>query len=768
MSRIENWLGEWVVKWRWAILVIAPLVVILAASGMANLKFTNNYRVFFSEENPQLTAFSDMEDTYSKDDNVIFVLSPKNGDVFAPEVLKEIEELTEAAWQTPFSIRVDSITNFQYTEAEGDDMIVRDLVEGGENFNPEQRKQVQKIALEEPLLLRRLISPDSKVTGINVTIQLPGVDETKEVPEVAAFSRELKAQMLEKYPDVEIRLNGMVFMNNAFSEASKSDMGSLTPLAFGVMLVVLGFLLRGVVPVFGTLLVMILSTLAGLGIGGYLGFPLTPPAIAALTIIPTIAIADCVHILSGFAHEQHKGADKRTAMIESLRVNFQPVLLTSVTTAIGFMSMNFSDAPPFQHLGNFSAFGVMAAFFLSITFMPAVVMVLPSRSKGYSEVRSPMIGRLGEWVVRRQRGLFIGMGVLTIVLIAMVPRNELNDTFVEYFDETVEFRRDADYLDKHLGGLYRVDYSLPAGAANDISKPEFLNAVDRFAQWARDQPDVVHVNTITDTMKRLNKNMHGDDAAWYRLPEKKDLAAQYLLLYEMSLPYGLDLNNQINVDKSAIRVSVTLHTTSTKGVLGFEDKVQAWFAANAPEIRADGASPTVMFAHIGQRNIRSMLGGIAVALVLISFILMFALRSFKLGLLSLVPNLVPAAMGFGLWGLFVGEVGLALSVVASMTLGIVVDDTVHFLSKYLRARREQGMNAEDAVRYAFASVGTALAITSAVLVLGFLVLATSHFELNSGMGLLTAIVITFALITDFFLLPPLLMKFDGDNYEQKR
>jgi hypothetical protein len=167
-----------------------------------------------------------------------------------------------------------------------------------------------------------------------------------------------------------------------------------------------------------------------------------------------------------------------------------------------------------------------------------------------------------------------------------------------------------------------------------------------------------------------------------------------------------------------------------------------------------------MFAHIGQRNIRSMLTGTSVALVLISIILIFALRSLKIGLVSLIPNLAPAAMGFGLWGLLVGEVGLGLSVVAGMTLGIVVDDTVHFLSKYLRARRERHLDSPDAVRYAFSTVGTALLVTTLVLIAGFMVLTQSPFKLNSDMGLLTAITIAFALLADFLFLPPLLMKVD--------
>ena len=352
------------------------------------------------------------------------------------------------------------------------------------------------------------------------------------------------------------------------------------------------------------------------------------------------------------------------------------------------------------------------------------------------------------------------MGIIILMLVSFLPRNELNDEFIKYFDETVDFRTDTEFATENITGIYTIEYSLSQGESGGINEPQFLQDVERFAQWFRQQPNVLHVNSLTDIMKRLNKNMHADDPDYYRLPDERELAAQYLLLYEMSLPYGLDLNNQIDISKSATRLTVSLESVSSNELLSIEARAQQWLHDNAPYMKSNGASPSVMFAYIGQRNIRSMLTGTSVALVLISLILIFALRSLKIGLVSLVPNIAPAAMGFGLWGLLYGQVGLGLSVVMGLTLGIVVDDTVHFLSKYLRARREQGLNAEDAVRYAFHTVGIALLVTTLVLVAGFMVLTQSAFKLNSDMGLLTAITIALALAADFFFLPPLLMKVD--------
>lgn len=759
--------AQWITRHPWLVMLAAVLVVMAAASGGRYLAFKTDYRVFFSKDNPQLLAFEALEAMYTKNDNVMFVLAPKNGDAFSKETLEAVKTLTEKAWQTPYSTRVDSLANFQHTEAEGDDLLVMDLVGEDTDLSDDGRKKIKRIALSEPMLLNRIVSDRAHVTGVNVTVQLPA-KKPSEVPEIVDFARKLAAEMKTQYPDIDIYLSGMVLMNNAFAEASQADIKKLVPISFALMLVTLGLMIRGFSGTFATLLVIIGSIMTAMGMGGHLGFPLTPPSASTPTIVLTMAIANCVHILVTMLHEMRMGREKKAAIVESMRINMQPVFLASVTTALGFLSMNFSDVPPFNHLGNMVAMGVVASFFLAVTFLPALMSVLPVRVRQVINDDSHLMHRVGDFVVAQRHKLIWGMATLVIILVAAVPRNELNDVFVHYFDKTVPFRNDADFMTANLTGLYVIDYSLDSGEPGGISNPAFLKEVGAFADWYRQQPETIHVNTITDTMKRLNKNMHGDDKNWYKLPAKRDLAAQYLLLYEMSLPYGLDLNNQINVDKSATRFTATLKTMSTNQLLAFDKRATQWLEENAPHVGSKvGSGTTMMFAHIGKRNIISMLTGTTVALIGISLILIFALRSLKIGLISMIPNLIPAAMGFGLWGLLVGEVGLSLSIVAGMTLGIVVDDTVHFLSKYLRARREKGFAAEEAVRYAFRNVGMALFTTSVVLVVGFMVLSLSSFELNAGMGLLTSIVISFALLADFLLLPPLLMLMDKKHINQQ-
>ena len=755
---------RWIIRWRYLVVVLTVALVMLAGYGGRLLGFSNDYRMFFGADNPQLRAFDKMQNTYNKNDNILFVITPRSGKVFSVETLTAVKDITTEAWQIPYSSRVDSITNYQHTEADGDELIVDDLVPDPAALSEDELSRIQDIAVNEPTLVNRLISPDSHYTGVNVTVQLPG-KHTDEVPKAVAAARELKARMLAKYPGIEIRLAGVIMMNNAFPEASEDDAQHLYPLALGFIIVTLLLMLRSFSGTMITFVTIIFSIITAMGASGWLGIGLSPPVMSAPIMILTMSIADAVHLLVSMKHEMHLGMNRVDAMVESMRINFWPIFVTSLTTVLGFLSLNFSDAPPFHDLGNIAAIGVAAAYILSITFLPAAIATLPARSRAEVTGRDAM-SRFGDFVIRRYRGLLIGSIVVAVVLIALIPRNELNDVFVDYFDTKIEFRRDSDYTAEHLTGVYYIDFSLGTNEPGGISDPGYLKDMEKFVRYLRAQPEALHVFALTDIFKRLNRNMHGDDPAWYKLPEKRDLAAQYLLLYEMSLPYGLDLNNQIDIAKSASRISVTLKTLSTNEILELEQRTSNWLAQNMPGLEAYGSGPTLMFAHLGQRNINSMLFGTSVALVLISMVLILFFRSMKFGLVSLVPNLLPAAAGFGIWGLFVGEVGLALSVVTGMTLGIVVDDTVHFMSKYLRARREKGMDAKQAVQYAFNSVGIALLTTSVVLIAGFMIMSLSHFQLNSSMGLLTSVVIALALMFDLMMLPPMLIKLE-DNREVK-
>jgi len=680
--------------------------------------------------------------------------------IFTADALSAVAELTERGWLLPYSTRVDSLTNFSHTWADGDELIVEDLVPDTNELSVEDLARVEDIAINEIQLVNRLVAADGRTTAVLVNFVLP--DESAEA--VTEISDEVKAIVTEArlaHPELNYYVTGSVITSRAFGDATFDDLATLGPIIIGVILVVMAVLLRSITGTIATLLVVVFAALTAMGFAGWSGMILSSGNVGAPTIIMTVAIAHSVHVISTIMLGMRAGLAKREAILESLRVNFHPVFLTTITTAIGFLSMNFSDAPPFHNLGNLVALGVVSAFVFALTFVPAFVYILPLRVKPRPEGKSAFFDSFGAFVVRRRTPLLWGMAAIIIGLAAGVPQVQLNDNWTKYFDDRYEFRRDTDYIINNLTGVEAFEFSLPAGGEGAINDPEYIARVDQFAEWYRSQPKIIHVSAFPDIMKRLNKNMHGDDPAYYKIPEEHDLAAQYLLLYELSLPFGRDLNDQIDVAKSATRMTVVGRDMSAQEQRASADAANQWLKENMPaEMVTEATGLTMMFAYISKRNIEGMLKGTVIAMAIISLILIIALKSLPIGLMSLVPNFVPAAMSFGLWGYMIGNVGVAASVVTAVTFGIVVDDTIHFLSKYLRARRERKLNPQQAVRFAFTSVGHALWTTTAVLAAGFIVLSTSGFEVNWSLGLLTAMTIVIALAADFFFLPPLLMKLD--------
>ena len=548
------------------------------------------------------------------------------------------------------SRRVDLISNFQNSVAEQDDLFVADLVPEGESLDAERLEFIRKSALAEPALYNRLVNDAGYTTGINVTVTLPGLDDMTEVPEVVSKIREIESEFASKFPGIEMRQAGVVMLNNAFSESAMSDMPNVMLPMFIMIFVIMAFLLRSFYATLVTGSVVMFSIMGAMGLMGWYGYNLSTPIMSGPVIIMNLAVADSIHIFITFFQELRKGRDKRSAIIESLRINFTPVMLTSLTTAIGFMSMNFSDSPPFQQLGNVVATGVMIAWAVSVFFIPAVVSMLPFKPINQGKAKTSYFDSFSDLLARR-RNVFLG-GSVTVVLVLgeLVPRIDLNDQWVKYFDESMEFRQDADYAEENLTGMNNFEFSIPTSESGGISEPEYLETLEQFATWYRTQNDVSQVNSIADIMKRLNKNMHADEQSYYRIPDSRELAAQYLLLYEFSLPYGLDLNNQINVDKSASRFTVTTKDVPTKELRALIEDGEQWLRDNAPDyMHVNAASPTVMFAHISERNIKSMLGGTFLAVIAISLLLAIALKSVKYGLISLIPNLVPAILGFGFW-----------------------------------------------------------------------------------------------------------------------
>ncbi len=398
--------AERVLAFRWPVILTTLLMVAVASGGIATLEFSANYRIFFDDDNPQLLALEALENTYGKNENIVFLIVPDDGDATSEDALSAAVWLTKAAWNTPYSRRVDSLANFQYTTAEGDELFVRDLVDPQQLDRAKFRSQIRDIASSDPRIAGSILAPDGGVSVVNVTVELPLEGLLEAVAEVAEFARSVDAEADERFDGIDLRIVGTVMINQTFVEASIESQMIFLPASLLLMAVVLGVLTRGWAGVAATGMVIVFSVLASMGLGAWVGLPFTPPISPAPTIVLMIVVANCVHLLVALQQRLRAGASRHEAIVEAVALNLHPVFLASLTTALGFLSMNFSEVPPYRDLGNFVAFGIAASFILSVTFLPAVLSLLPIRARKERRLRGPAMSRIADAVLRHRKAVF--------------------------------------------------------------------------------------------------------------------------------------------------------------------------------------------------------------------------------------------------------------------------------------------------------------------------------------------------------------------------
>lgn len=822
---IPKWLAATLARPKWVIAACLVLCLVCAL-GFLRLALTADYRVFFSEDNPQLKAFEDQETRFLKSDSAVFGIK---GDIFTVEAIQLIADITAAAEKIPYSQRVESLTNFRvasygviakkdpdanltpeqiaadaataaadaaFLAEEGEELdeeesvdgeewededweedipdveygvIIRKLLPNDTQVTPAVVAKLKEQALAEPAVMGQLVSTkefNHQAAVISTILQMPGEDLSREVPEVTEAARKVLADFRPRAEKLGIELYelGIIPFNQTLMETTYHDLMYLFPFSVGAMMLALLFLLHGFRPMLITGCVILASVVVAVGFACGVGLVFNTVTAVSPIIIMTLAIAHSVHLFVNFHQAlNEQGTSAQHALGRALELNLQPVTLTSLTTVIGFLSLNFSDAPPFREMGNIVALGVAASWFFAIVLLPALVQVLGVGDKIKEDKPSPMMDNLGAFVVRRRHPLLIVMLAICIPVIIMAPQNRINDVFREWFGMSNDVRQGMEFSLNHVGGLEILHYTLDSGKKDGIKEPEYFQAVAKLETWLKEkkQKEVHHVNSYVPLLKRLNTAFNEDKPGFYKLPDSQALASNYITFYNSNQPKGHSAKTIWDNEKRSTRFSIVIKRLESAEIKRLDREILAYIKKELPALSTPGASGiSMMFAELGYRNVMQMLKGTLLALLLISLILVIALKSLRIGLISMIPNLIPASLGFGVWYFLSGEINLAIATVMGMTMGIVVDDTIHFLSKYNRARHQGGLSSPDAVRYSFHQVGQALWATSIVLVGGFLVLGFSDFLPTQDIGFLTAIIIGLALFADFLLLPPLLMLID--------
>ncbi len=756
------------VRFRYVFLLGSLLLVAFAAAGLRQFQFDGSPRVFFAQGNPDYERYLAMEDTYGRDLRMFIMASAKQGDLFDPASLQALQELTDRVWELPFVRRVDSLSNFQYTYSVGDDLFVEDLLGAAVVNDPQALVRRKSVALQDPDIVNRLVSRDGRhaavLTALNMTTEDIDTPAGRDLVDRAyALEQDIKA----RYPNIDIAMTGSLLSTHHNMQVARSDLGFTIPVMYGLMFLILGLLLRSVSSVIVTLVLALLSALGAMGLSAWLGLTFSILSVNALIISIIVAVAHCIHIFTQLFTEL-RTRDKASALAATLRVNLFAISMTSLTTVIGFLSLNTNDLPPATVLGNAAAIGTALAWLFSLTLLPALVMLLPFKAHNTSErVIDRWMNALAAFLVQRKYAVLIVMTLLSVLALYLSSRNQLNDILTETLHEPHIFRSDTNAINEHFGALYVDSFDLDSGEEYGIVDPAYLKNMDKFASWLRTQPEVTSVNAFSDTIKRLNQSMHGDDPAYYSIPDNRELIAQYLLMYEMSLPFGLDLGEQVTPDRRRSLLVVSMPVLDTQTDIALDQRIWAWQQEHLPpQMQNRNISLSNIWSYLTMHSLTNSLQGSLVALVLISFVLLFMLKSLRYGIISLIPNLLPAAFGFGFWYLYSGKVGLGLTCVLILTIGIVVDDTVHFLVKYKKALQENQGDTEQAVLATFRQVGSALFMTTAVLAAGFTVLGMSKIVINSALGQVTTVILVAAFLLDVLLLPVLLMIFDRNRKQQ--
>ena len=757
----KRW-AELVMNFPKASIFLVVLVAVILGAGAKDAEFSANQRDFFKSTDQHLNDLIKLEDEYASDKNIMVIVEPSDKDVFTRNTLRAIQALTEFGWQIPYSQRVESLSNHLYTRVDGDELMVEYLVSDESTLSDQDLAERRQYATGKVGVKDYLITPAGDIALVVVALNLPQDKEGQAAVEVVDYVKEHIKAIRAQYSDVHFRIAGQVAVEVTLPEIVETDGRTIFPIALVLVFLFLTFVLRDLMGNLACIATALVSILAGMGAVLWSGVKVSPILANTPAIIVILAMADCIHVMVNYAQGLAQGLDKKQALIKSIEVNFSPIIFTSLTTAISFFALNFSESPPFAHMGTAAGIGILYAMLASISFLPALVYYLPSKASGVTVF--PPMGGLIRFYQPHANKIIAGFVAVMVLLGSLVPLNRLDDNFVEFFDDNLEIRRNMDFLIERISGSVVVNLSLPATSKGGIYDPEYLALLEDLQNKLQQSPNFRSATSLLEVMKTLNRNMHQDDPDWYTIPDSRELASQYLLMYEMSLPFGQDLNNLVNFDRSESRVIVIYDQLSDKELINLEAQLKQWLQLH--EFDTDSAvigSGNLAFAHMQFTNVNNLSKGFVVALVFISFLLIFMFRSWSLGLTSMIPNLFPAAMAFGLWGVISGKIGFGMSVGITITLGIVVDDTIHFLAKYKYGREQLKLNNYRSVEYAMDTVGVAMILTTAMMAITFTSLLFSDFVPNQDLGLITIITIICAVLVDLILLPVILLKIFGDK-----
>ena len=753
---------NFIINFRWGIVLLIPIITVTFAMQLKNVQFDGSYRIWFGPESQTLQKYDKFKAVFGNDDSMIIVFSDENG-VMSKKALGVVERLTDKLWQTKYIARVDSLTNYQYVHVnadEPDDILIENFIEEVDTLSKKELQKKKEIALSEDVLVDRIISRDAKTTMI-VARLTPRAGNTigaskSIVKDVRQYIEEEKASGYEFF------LAGGPVVNQTFSSLAIHDVMTFTPLAIFIAMILLWVIFRRPSGMVLTILVVVFTFTIVMALQVVLGYKLNNFTANMPVFIIAIGIADAMHLYWIYLLARRGGLNNVDAIHDSVNKNFLPILLTSVTTAVGFASLGVSDIVPIKTLGLATASAAILAFVLTIVFVPAALAILNIKVKvkkveELSDKQNIFATKYAEFIVRNDLKIitfcigifgFIGLGLTNL---------KVDSNAVRYFTEDVPFRKTIALIEKRLTGPMAYEIVADSKSKDGIKDPKFMNIVERFTiELKKKYPDARHTSSLVDIVKKFNEIVDNDKS----IPQDKNLIAQYLLLYSLSLPQGMEINDKMDVDEQFLRITASMNVVDTSQDLEMIAWIENWWSKT--EYSAEVNGQTSMFANMQSDVTDTLIESITMAIGVISLLMLFIFKNIRMIPIFLIPNILPIVLVIGVMGWLGITIDIGVAISGAIIMGIAVDDTIHFLVKYQEARKK-GHRLKESLAYVMQYAGSAIIFTTVVLSSAFIVFNFSQFMLNANFGLVTAIALIIAVLVDLLLLPAILSRYDAKD-----
>ena len=746
-------------------LLISLLLFFSTVPGLLLLKEDYSYRIWYSESDPLLQTFDEFEKKFGNDDNLIIGLYNEKG-LYNPKSMQMLHNLTNDMWKVESIVRVDSLTNFDYVSTEGDEIDVAPLIDE-DLISKYTQSDIDKLQLKinnHEFIEGNYISKDGKLAVVVAQIQ-PSYEKIADNTIITTQAREL----VKKYSDDnhELQITGTSVLTHMFKEATEEDIAMLLPFVYLIFTIVLWFIYRRKSGILIPYLIITVSILMMMGTSGLLGQKINALSGVAPNILLTVAIADTIHILTVYFFGLRQGFSNSEAVTYTLNKNFYPTLLTSITTAVGFFSFGNAKIGPIANMGISVGFGVFYAWLCTYMIVGPILQLMPKLSKRSNQQENSILDAEAHIKVTNKTKRFVNLIykqrflivltsiVMTIGAIVLAGKFlVVNLDPYTQFPYDHKFNKDNRKVEKHLGPLDNINFMIYAAGVDKAKDPDFLKTIEKFEIWLNEQDYISSTFSINDILKDLNKTLNGNSKSSYVIPETQEEIGQELLFYSMGLPPGRDLNNRISMNNDSVHLVANWSIHTSREANEKMEIIKAKGKELGLDMEITGKVP--LFHDLTPYVVTSFLESFTLAFVLITTILIIVLKSWRLGFLALVPNLFPLIIGSAVYGMSGEYVDMASVLIASVCLGIAVDDSIHFLFEY-KKYREINYSPSKTIELIFTNTAPSLINTTFIIVLGFGSFYFANYVPNAKFGVMVAIILTIALIADLILLPAILM-----------